>query len=56
MLVLMPYEVKKIGNGPKPWKIIAKDTGKVVGESDSKEKADRSVGYREAGDNKKGQA
>lgn len=49
----MPYEVRKVGSGPKPWKIIRKDTGETVGESDSKEKADRSVGYRISGEAKK---
>ena len=26
----MPYEVVKRGNGPRPWKIVRRDTGEVV--------------------------
>lgn len=48
----MPYEIKEVRGSKKPFKIIAKDTGKVVGESDTREKAERSIGYREAGENK----
>ncbi len=45
----MPYRVEK-RKGPKPWKIIRKDDGKVVGSSSSKKDADASVRARLAGD------
>ena len=44
----MPYKIKK-GKGPKPWKIIAIETGKVVGSSTTKQKAEASVHARLAG-------
>lgn len=44
----MPYTVKKIGNGKKPWKIVRTDTGKVVGSSETKIKAEASVRARYA--------
>lgn len=47
----MPYIVRK-RTGKKPWKIIKKSTGQVVGSSTSKAKALRSIGYRESGDKK----
>ena len=40
----MPYQVEKIGEGQ--WAIRNKDTGKIVGYSDSKEKAEASVRAR----------
>lgn len=40
----MPYETL-FRNGK--YEIIEKSTGKVVGRSDTKEKAERSIGYRE---------
>lgn len=40
----MPYHVKKVG---KKFKIIRDEDGVVVGTSDSKAKALRSIGYRE---------
>ena len=43
----MPYTVKK-GSGPRPWKIVRKDTGKVVGSSTSKAEAQASVRARYA--------
>lgn len=49
----MPYEVKEIRGSKKPFKIINKVSGEVVGESDTMEKAQRSVGYRNAGEEKK---
>lgn len=42
----MPYIVRKRGKGKRPWKIIKKDTGKVVGSSTSKSKAEASVRAR----------
>lgn len=47
----MPWKVKKIG---KKWAIIKSDTGKVVGHSTSKAKAEASVRARYAGYNKRG--
>lgn len=43
----MPYSIKKVGS---KFKIINKDTGKVVGSSDTKEKAQSSIRARLAGD------
>jgi hypothetical protein len=43
----MPYKIVK-RTGAKPWKIVNKDTGKVVGSSTSKEKAQASVRARYA--------
>lgn len=48
----MPYEIKKTG-GSKPYKIVKKDTGKVVGSSKTKTAAEKSVRARYAGENKK---
>ena len=45
----MPYEIKDTGKGKKPVKIINKDTGKTVGSSTSKAKAQASVRARYAG-------
>jgi hypothetical protein len=46
----MPYKVQKSGD---KWKIINKNTGKTVGTSDSKAKADASVRARLAGEHNK---
>lgn len=43
----MPVVVRK-GSGSKPWKIVEKNTGKVVGSSTSKEKAQSSANVRNA--------
>ncbi len=43
----MPYKILK-QNGPKPYKIINKDTGKVVGSSTSRSKAEASIRARHA--------
>jgi len=43
----MPYSIRK-GKGARPWKIINKNTGKVVGSSVSKAKARGSVRARYA--------
>lgn len=47
----MPYKVVK-RSGARPWKIIKADTGKVVGSSHSKEKAQASIRARYAGEKK----
>lgn len=49
--VVMPYKIIKRG-GKKPWKIINKNTGKVVGSSETKAKAQASVRARHAGKRK----
>ena len=41
----MPVVVRKIGS---KWAIVEKDTGKVVGKSDTKEKAQSSANARNA--------
>lgn len=43
----MPYDIKK-GSGPRPWKIIKKDTGEVVGSSTSEASARASIRARHA--------
>lgn len=43
----MPYVIRK-GKGARPWKVIKKDTGKVVGSSVSKAKAKASIRARYA--------
>lgn len=48
----MPYKIVKRG-GARPWKIVKKDSGKVVGSSTSKAKAQASVRARYAGEGKK---
>ncbi|MFC1924255.1 hypothetical protein ACFLXA_02695 [Chloroflexota bacterium] len=48
----MPYKVVK-RSGEKPFKIVNKNTGKVVGSSTSKAKAEASVRARYAGEKKK---
>lgn len=45
----MPYKVVK-RKGPKPYKILRKDTGKAVGSSTSKAKALASVRARLSGE------
>lgn len=47
----MPYKIVK-RSGARPWKIIKKDTGKVVGSSTSKAKAQASIRARYAGEKK----
>ncbi len=44
----MPYLVRKRGSGVRPWKIINKSTGKVVGSSASRARAQASVRARNA--------
>lgn len=48
----MPYSVVK-RTGPRPWKIIRKEDGKVVGSSKSKTEAEASVRARWTGERKK---
>jgi len=43
----MPVKVRHDG-GKKPWKIVEENTGKVVGSSTSKEKAQASANARNA--------
>ena len=43
----MPVKVQK-GTGARPWKILEKATGKVVGSSETKEKAESSANARNA--------
>lgn len=47
----MPYAVKKT-SGEKPYKIVKKDTGKVVGSSETKAKAQASIRARHANSKK----
>ncbi|MFA5034506.1 MAG: hypothetical protein WC500_01805 [Candidatus Margulisiibacteriota bacterium] len=44
----MPYKIVKKGKGPKPWKIINKETGELVGSSNTKTKAEASARARMA--------
>lgn len=46
----MPYSIRKHGD---KYDIIKKDTGKKVGTSDSRAKAEASIRARYAGENKK---
>jgi hypothetical protein len=48
----MPYTIRR-GGGPRPWKIIKKTTGEVVGTSKTREQAEASVRARYMGENKK---
>ena len=43
----MPFVVRK-GSGPRPFKIVNKDTGEVVGRSHSKSSAQASANARNA--------
>lgn len=45
----MPYTIQK-GSGSKPYKIVKKTTGEVVGSSTSKEKAKASIVARMIGE------
>lgn len=47
----MPYKVEK-RTGQKPFKIVKSDTGKVVGSSDTKAKAQDSIRARHANEKK----
>ena len=50
----MPYSIRFKKGTAKPWKIIKKDTGEVVGSSTTKADAEASVRAREAGDHNPG--
>jgi len=39
----MPVTVKKVGDGPKPWKIVEVRTGRIEGESSNREDAEASA-------------
>ena len=43
----MPYRIEK--RGPRNYAIVNKNTGKTVGHSDTKAKAQRSINARHAG-------
>lgn len=47
----MPYRIQKLG-GEKPWKIIKKDTGEIVGSSKTKKDAQASIRARYANEKK----
>ena len=49
----MPYTVEK-RSGERPFKIINKETGKVVGSSKSMKEAQGSIAHRLEGERKKG--
>jgi hypothetical protein len=51
---MMPSTVRKRrkGEGGKAYKIVDKNTGKVIGQSDSKRKAAISAGFRDKGHKK----
>jgi hypothetical protein len=49
----MPWKVVKRGSGKRPWKIVRADTGKIVGSSTTKAKAEASVRARYASEGKK---
>lgn len=51
----MPYHVEEEDGSAKPFKIIKTDTGATVGSSDSREKAERSIKYREQAEGEKTQ-
>jgi hypothetical protein len=48
----MPYQIVK-RSGQRPYKIIKKDTGEVVGSSTHRKKAEASVRARQAGSHRK---
>lgn len=50
----MPYTIRNAKTGEKPFKIINKNTGKIVGSSTSKAKAQASIRARYAGEGKRG--
>jgi hypothetical protein len=49
----MPYAVVK-KDGPRPFKIIRKDTGKIVGSSTTRAEAQASIRARYANEKKRG--
>lgn len=47
----MPYKVRFVRGAKKPWKIIKKSTGEVVGSSTTRELAEKSIAARYISDN-----
>ncbi len=45
----MPYDVKYVKGDKRPYKIVNRDTGEVVGSSTNREDALRSINARNAG-------
>jgi hypothetical protein len=48
----MPYKIKHVKGDSRPYKIVNKETNKVVGTSKTKAKAEASVRARMSGENK----
>ncbi len=48
----MPYSIRYVKGAERPWKIVKKDTGKVVGSSKSRKAAEASIRARHAGEKK----
>jgi hypothetical protein len=48
----MPHAVRKTGSKSKPWAIVNRQTGKIVGHSRSKRKAQISASIRDSADRK----
>lgn len=48
----MPVTVRK-GTGKRPWKIVERSSGRVVGSSTTKKRAEISAGYRNAAHRRK---
>jgi len=49
----MPYEIRKSPRSDKPFLIVRKSDGVIVGRSDDAKKAARSIAYRMAAETKK---
>lgn len=49
----MPYEIREDRNSPRPFKIVRKDDGKVVGSSQTRAKAESSIKHRMGGEKKR---
>lgn len=49
----MPYSIRFEKGTAKPWKIVKKDTGEVVGSSETKVMAQKSIAARYAGEDSK---
>ena len=48
----MPYRIKTVPGSKRPYQIVNTQTGKVVGSSLNKGKAQRSIGHRESAESK----
>lgn len=46
----MPYTIRYVKGDARPWKIVKKDTGEVVGSSKTRAAAGASIGHREEGE------